>query len=674
MAYNLNVPFGQSSLKKGLKNLWASVWLYPAILVVGFVGLVSFGISGTSVGMYHKALFGDTVKDKDLLYGTPRAIRSDEWVGGTVETIGQYRLDYPKFNKNISTGREVALQVDVPYKDWSVAFKPHHWGFLILPLENAFAFRWWMPMLTLLLGSYFFALRVLGRHRLLSAGISAAIALSPFFLWWYQTAAIGTVAYAFLSILIAIRIIDGENLRLGRRKFNLRISNIIYVILLMFVLACFSPLFYPPFQIPVAIVAAFYILGYTLNKHAYQPISYILKKLGLLGVSALLAVCVGILFVITNHEALTALGNTIYPGSRTIESGHNNPLFVFDAFVNPLLQSDFRGGHFFTNQSEASNFILLLPFLILPSIALMVYEYRKYKRVDWVFLLIQLCGLLFLVRFFIPLGSNLFKLLLLDRVPGQRLLIGMGFVGFLQLIYIIKKLSELKIRAPLIHWRYSVLLALYGALCLAVLFYFGAFILQHYPLFTTSRRLIIGLALAFVSIIVALLANKPRLAVILLLIFSIGSSFRIMPLYRGLGVIEDNRFIQAIDKISRPTDTWATVDSSIYQGLLQVSGRQNITGTQIYPDLEFWDKVAGRQYRYIYNREGRAVFSTDPALKETIQLTANNEFAIKFGCSKFLLDNVDFVLSPHTLNYYCLNFVETVSYPKQSIYLYKVAP
>ena len=168
--------------------------------------------------------------------------------------------------------------------------------------------------------------------------------------------------------------------------------------------------------------------------------------------------------------------------TRASVSGGMSSLQVLDSFVMPAEQSTFRGAHFFTNQSEASNFILLLPFLILPEFALIWREWRLHKRrIDWLFLALQICGLLLFARAFIPFGSPFYKLLLLlQKVPNNgRLVIGMGFLGIVQLVYLVKKLTEAKIPKRSL-WP---LASLYGFACFAVLLLEGLYIRKHYPLF-----------------------------------------------------------------------------------------------------------------------------------------------------------------------------------------------
>src|SRR5690606_16943700 len=124
--------------------------------------------------------------------------------------------------------------------------------------------------------------------------------------------------------------------------------------------------------------------------------------------------------------------HSLYPGQRTSPPGDLPALSVSDGFLMPLLQGELRGKNYYSNQSEASNFILLLPFLFVPGLILQYLEYTRNKKIDWAFLGVQACALLFFIRAFIPVGDEVYKLLLLDRVPNTRLRAGMGFLGLIQ--------------------------------------------------------------------------------------------------------------------------------------------------------------------------------------------------------------------------------------------------
>ncbi len=649
--------------------LKTSVWAFPLVLFLILVALSALRISGSSIGVYHHVLYGNQSRDPNLLYGHPQAIRSDEWLVNTQENVAQSKAGYPKVNPYMGRGRDVSMQADVASKDWSTLFKPQNWSFMVLPLEQAFAFKWWLLMYALMVSCYFFTLRILTDKKLFAVLFALAAGLSPFALWWYQTSIFAGLAYGFLALILGLRLLNGEPVRFVKDK---RASVILQTMALGFIGACFGLILYPPFQIPIAIVILAYLLGHLINKWQSKNSDHrlLLKRAGYLVAAGAIAAIVGAAFVVSHRDTIHKITSTLYPGHRIVHSGDLRLLSVLDSFLMPVEQSDFRAAHFFTNQSEASNFILLMPFLLVPAIALSIREYNRKRQIDWVFLMLQLCGLMFLARAFIPHGQLFYKLLLLDRVPNQRLIIGMGFVGFLLFIYMVKKLAEAKIPKP----RLTTWSLLYGLSCFIVLIWTGAYVIEHYPLFLHSWPIVIGLAGAFTAIIVTLLANRPLLAVSFLLLFTMACGFRIVPLYRGLGFATNNKIAQAMDKVSGPNDRWVTIDDIYFENIGYLAGRSSIGGMQVYPDLGLWRQAGGKQYDKVYNREGHAVFSDDPALKEPFRLTQGDAYNVRFACTPFVEKYVQFALATHALDYPCIKQVDTVAYPNVTFYLYKVTP
>src|SRR3989344_6035836 len=126
-----------------LKRFLRSVWFFPAIVAVPVIIFTALQISGSSIGVYHSTFYGDT-KDPDLLFNQPRPIRSHEWLVATQMAIAQKNDNYERVNRNLGNGEDVSMMIDVPYKEWSILFKPQNLGFFALPFDNAFAFRWWI--------------------------------------------------------------------------------------------------------------------------------------------------------------------------------------------------------------------------------------------------------------------------------------------------------------------------------------------------------------------------------------------------------------------------------------------------------------------------------------------------------------------------------------------------
>jgi hypothetical protein len=152
------------------------------------------------------------------------------------------------------------------------------------------------------------------------------------------------------------------------------------------------------------------------------------------------------------------------------------------------------------------------------------------------------------------------------------------------------------------------------------------------------------------------------------------SSFRIVPLYRGLGFGTHNKVAQAMERVSAPGDRWVAIDDVYFENIGYLAGRSSIGGMQIYPDVSLWRQAGGNQYDKAYNREGHALFSDDRTLNEPFRLVQANLYNVRFGCTPFVDKYVNYALATHPLDYPCIKQVDTVKYPNLTFYLYKVTP
>lgn len=654
-------------------QLWqwlkTSVWAFPVVLFLVMLVLTGLRIHGSSVGMYHQILNGETVDDPNLLWGNPRPIRSDEWLSMTPVIASQVQNDFPRFNEDLGSGRDVSLQPELPYRDWTMFFRPQNLSFFVMPLEFAFAFKWWFLMYILVVSCYFFTLRIMKGKKLFAILFSIAMVLSPFLLWWHQTGVYATIAYGFMVAILGMRLITKETIPFLKNKPQYW-SDILHMTGIAYIITCFGLILYPPFQIPIAIVVLFFMIGYLLEKLINKKIGWkiLLRRVGFIAGGVVIAGIIGGVFILTRQEVIHAISNTVYPGSRVVSSGDLKLIKVFDGFVMPQLQTS-KGVHLPNNQSEASNFILLMPYLLVPAIALVVYQYKRTRKVDWVLVMITLCALMFLARVFIPFGDPFYKLLLLHKVPNIRLMIGIGFVGMLVTLLVFKRMNDLKANRGYL----NLLAFTYGLACLMAVLWVGYHIFNSHPLFLNGNHLLLwGMAGTFVAIIVLLLAKRTMLAVTLLLLFSLGSTVRINPLYQGLGFVKDNTIVQQIRQISNPDDTWATVGTIQFDTLPLLADRQSLSGVQFYPDLNFWSKVDGPQHEFMYNRQGHLLFVDDPAITEPFHLVQGNYLQVKFMCSDFIKKELDFVVATAPMNHACINLKSTVNYPKLTFYLYEI--
>lgn len=654
------------TLLSNAKIISRSVWFFPIILFVLVCFLSALKISGTSIGIYHQALFGEKSHDSNLIFGEPRQIRSDEWLVNTQMTLAQKNNNYQKINKNIGSGKDMSVIVDVPYKEWSVLLKPQNLVFFVLPFEQAFAFKWWFFLFLLISSVYFLSLRIVGKEKkLFSILFSLAVGFSPFIFWWYQTITLATISYGILIFILVLRIIDREKaLSLKSQK----LSDGLHVLALTYLLSAFALLIYPPFQIPIILSVALLTIGYLLQK-GFGKKKYtkqLLKRLSLLLISGVFSLLVTGLFVSTRKEAINSITHTIYPGSRSVSSGGFNFLHLFDGFLMPRLPDPIKGVNFFDNQSEASNFILLLPFLIIPGLILLIYEYRTTKIINWLLLITEIVALILIARLFIPFGDEFYKLLFLDKVPHKRLLLGLGFVGIIQLLIIIKSLQKVEITLK----KLALLGFVYTFICFLALVVVGFDAIQHNPLFITNKLKVVFLAGAFSSIIFLFIIKRFVLAAALMLCFSFVSVYQIHPLYRGVG-FENTAKISEVIQSSEKDSVWVGAENIMLENIAIVYGRKSISGVEFYPDVKFW-KSLDPDKEYIYNRFAHILFQDKSQMPEKVRLVQSDLFYVQISCDDFVRQNIDYIITVNKIDHSCVQLYKTIEYPTATLHTYKI--
>lgn len=546
------------------------VFFFPAVLLALLVLATLLRISGTSTGVYGYLM--DSHPGQGFLEGQARTVRSDEWAVNTPFVVAQTKNNFQMNNKNIGTGQDMAVVLDVPYKDWSTAFRPQNLAFFILPVEFAFAFKWWLLAVLLLLAVYSFILQIYPSRYLLASLLSLAFFFSPFIQWWYQSITLLPIAYSLIAVSLAYNFIRTTS----RRAF------IAYGIALSYTLTCFALVMYPAFQIGAVLVALSLFIGILYGEKGIPSLWRKRNIAGYIGIIATVGILVGI-FLLQHWSVITTIQNTVYPGARNVPSGGFN---IWSQLMWPfsyLLLNGGPGTVFGNNQSEVSGFLLfgfssmVLLFIVRSSLT----QFSKLEKS--LFATMGLLIVLLLIRLFVPIGSELFALVGLNKVPLIRLVLIIGILNIVCLAIVVarKDLPEKKI-SP--WWRNKTL---HVSPLILLVSCIGLWLVdRHFVIDSVGNKEIGLVALVFTIIMTLLLYNssKVRLAglavVVAVSIFSTGS---INPLYIGLSAL-NNPLTRAVEKIEKHDGAyWAADDDPTVSALLVSTGAEVVGGVNTYP-------------------------------------------------------------------------------------------
>jgi hypothetical protein len=625
-------------------------------LLMAVILLTAFRIHGSSIGIYNTYLRGESYRDPNLIFGQPQQVRGDEWLVASPFIASQAQNGYPRVNPDVGYGQDMSIMhADMPYLEWSTLFRPLNVGFFVLPLENAFALKWWLLSYLLAISSYLLILELLPGRIAFAALLSLAVVFSPFIQWFYLTSTIEPLAYALLALFLFVGLIRAKTvMRKG-------LSGIA----LGYVLVCFALVLYPPPQIACALSAAFFAVGYLVGWIKQHGLRASFPSLGVAVAALISAGGVTAVFVATRFDAIRAVTGTIYPGGRVAETGTYPASHLFASHLQPLLQSE-GAVHHPWNQTEASSFLFIAPFLLIPSSYLAFRHRDRVPTLAWSMLFISVAIVVLSVLMLVPGLEPVATLLLLGSVPSQRLVIGLGLLGVLQLVLLYALWEQEDRPRSLFAWQMAV-----AALTTSIVA--GLAVRSEAPRFVSGWAIVLGLSAAVAAIVYLFLRARFLLGAAVLLIFSMASVFRVNPLYRGLDPLQEPKLGNALKSIGDADGGWVVVGDFPFEQIPRQYGLRSFSGVYFYPQPRIWRPLdpEGTQ-RHVWNRYAHVIFS--PTFKR-LKLGSPDTFGAPFRpCSSFVRNNrIRHVLSVDPLREsQCLARSRTVSFPARTFYIYRV--
>jgi hypothetical protein len=583
--------------------------------------------------------------------------------------MAQSANNYKRINGNIGHGEDMSLILDVPYKEWSQAFKPHNWAFFVLPFDMAFAFKWWLLAYFLVMSCYFFVLALLPKHYLLASSLAVALLFSAFVQWWYQYATLAPI-YTTLALATAV-------IHLFRAKK--RAEVILLATLITYLAVAFVVILYPPFQIACGLALASFLTGWLIHERYTLTKREFINRFMALVVAGLSSLIILGAFFLTRLETVRTLNDTAYPGRRVVASGNYTPQHPFAGnlgfqFQHTILADKYHaptGGEW--NQSGTSNFLLIAPYLLLPS-ALTLYRNRKIKLpLDWPLITTNACMLLFFAWLYVPGLALLGKITLLDKVPQSRLLIGFGLLNVLQIVLFIRAQNKSKLPA-ISHAK----ILIYVSIVFLFNLYIGLWAMHSFPGFIELKK-VVAFALPIPVIVYFLLRKHFSLALIGFALFSVFTSAFVNPLYRGTDILTKTPLSQEIKKVEKNSPGIWVTEISYLENFAQLNGAQSLTGVYAYPQKDLWKNVDPLADQAIYNRYAHTNFTFDRDTSVTIptklELVTLDHFGVTTEpCSQLMKSQrVRYIVTTVSIPDSCLSLVSKVAYPAATFYIFKTS-
>ena len=644
------------------KKVWHNLFKYRYIIgVCLFVIMVALGYSTSSVGQYNSVIQPNYTKTCNTpIWGVSRGIRSDEFLAGTPALLSQeLEGTFSKTNDEImATEGSVLLFPKLTTLNISVLSSPNLLGFIFLDEERGFSFYSLLNYFLAFFGVFELLMMLTNakedneedffkNKKFLSFIGTLLLVFSPVVLWWgCQT----YLAYGSLCIIFLEKLLLAKN---KKKKW-------LFSILLGLFGSCFVGLAYPAWQVPFGYLylgLMLWIFIRNWKKIDKKNLWYLIPAVCLVGIILAPA-------FLGSKEELELMNNTVYPGQR-LSLGGDGWEFLFLWFPATLYGYSNVG-----NPCEFSQFISLFPIPFIMAVYELIKN-RKQKSKDIYLIILVILTVLLGIWNFIPIGVFA-KISLLYMSTTQRAQIVIGIINILILLrliekYSLKKFDIKRLFAGFIIGFVTVTIAVYASNILV-------------PGYLTPIKTCV-LAMLFFTLITLLVLNYKNtnsIVLIVLGLLSIFCFFTIVPIQKGLSVLNDKPVSKQIREINDKDDEsiWISANTSLYMSnFVLANGSRVINSVNYYPNLKLWHKIdTNKKYEDVYNRYAHINISITEKEDSEFELIQGDYFVLNTNINDVCKLGVDYIgSSDDSLEKYNNNKNSTEKiYGKDDVYIYKL--
>jgi hypothetical protein len=587
----------QESVRPKLTSLARiDVW-FPAAIVLGVLLLGSLGISGSSAALLSTSGATD---QRAVLIGNPKLIRTDEYRIWTPIRAGRVEANFPGA-QTFGLGREdlgSTWRPQIPSRSLgALLYAPWNIPLVTLPLDQGFAFSWWLPVAGCFIGVYAWL-----RAMRISSGFALATAVlagtSPAAVWW-SNYLVQSIACATIP---AALVIAAARTRPTRPRLSLLIA----------VAAGLSSASLPWFYQPWAIIVSLFVFGVTLLWGVSDP-NVRRAFLVTAGVAGAVFLVEQVPYVLHERSYYEALGNTVYPGDRRELGGGVAIGKLFSSVVPFSFSGD--SGRFLTGRDSVSGLSMGWTIAMPVALTAALLGWRALRqdreRVLVVGVLLLSVGLSSwtLVKWPSFVGTLSF----LRFVPPYRLAPFVGFFGLVSLALLFGVADRrARLTRALGKAGISTLVLVTGFVAA-----WGVNKYKHFTLPSLSSRVML---IAVVVIMLAVLSLCTRLWAVglgMVTVLALLSGASVNPLMRGLGELTNSTAAATVRRVdtaivATERENWAA-DSGGVIALLNAQGVNSLSSFNDPVNKRAW-RALDTQGRYEpqWNRFGYIVFHWEP--------------------------------------------------------------
>jgi hypothetical protein len=617
-------------------------WLYSHRFLIGaslVAGAVILNISGSSLGVWN-AFLGKS-QFQDVVFGTPRVLRSDEYAVNTPFWFAQEYNNYAQYNDIIGNrAADMYLIKDAPVWVVGELFRPFHWGFLLFGSERGLAFYWSARQVALFLASLeFFSMSTsefpTKDNRTLALIGAMLVSFAPIIQWWY---AVNGLVEMLVAAFVALVLFDKY------LKTHEMMKRLAYLLIILLCAGMYLFTFYPAWQVPLAFVIMIFVVW-----EISRSWGNIRMTLG----DTLLAVCGTLIFaliagytLVQSLPTIKATMSTVYPGHRVSQGGG----FPFSRLLSTPLSLFFSNNYFgssyesVTNATEASQFVDLFPLGIVLAIVCMVFR-KKVNKLNLTLIFFEIFFVVYM-RFGFP--KWLAVLSLLSWSTSGRVVVAAGTINILLLIRAAAEFRSIEVKSPRL---------LGGAITATISIIVVISSLRVYPSYAGTAVLCsVFIATAVMTYALVGVGRAHSLVSTITVIGLLGAGMWVNPIQYGSRPLTAQPLVkqaQAID-YADGSGLWITdgADSSKMAQLLVANGIRTSNALAVTPNSKMWKVLdPSGKYKESYNRY--AFISVDiessTSKSQLVQVDAPDAITLHLNAEQLLSLGITHVLSTKDL-------------------------
>lgn len=628
-----------------IKEMYNRIYKYRVLIAIGlFVFAVANCFTYSSVSMYNLYIQPNSLSQySEPIFGTAKAIRSDEWLVSISRIIAGSFNHYGATNDivrgTLTSGISATSGL---YLDYSALRSPSTWGYYLFGAEYGNSFAWNFQMIFGALFTFeFFNILTKGK-RLYSFFGTVLVWFSSFNLWWslcIQMLGAMAIVVFFYYMVIA------ENWK----------RRLLFGTLLAFAGANFCTNLYPAWQVPfgwVILALMVWILIENQEWKKYKVLDWLM-----IAVDVLFMISIIFRFIQVDAEYMHAVTATVYPGRRISYGG-----FVLDKLlgyapsaVMPIIEIG--------SAPETGTFFGTFPLGLITAVYVLKKENWK-NTLIWCLLAPMTLFTIYCTVGMPPMIAKLF--LLTNSTPIRTV----DALGALSAILFIVSMGEMDSYGRV----NKVWSALIAAVCTAVA------VLACYGTYSMKAMMGITIIEIITAIGIYLFINNGKEilrkgAIIATSVILLADAALINPITVGFSAITKKPLYSEVRSILNNTNEhtlWLGVDNIVNPCYLIACGAPTLNSTNYVPNKELW-KILDPEDKYeeVWNRYAHLNMVLSNRAESKITLEQADVITVELSKKDFLSLGIDYILSSSVISSSYQDILENI-YNEDGSLIYKV--